>query len=137
MVLINNNHENKIIYTNSRKEYDLWKQINEDDDTIDKIEDKLSYILLFISVNTILGYFFFGMGTMLLLLYNVNGGFSIIKVTCFSIRFLLRMVSSILIRRKIVNLEKEIPTLVKGSVYDTKLARKLLDSCDEAIVLEI
>ena len=28
----------KIIYTNSRNEYELWKQTSEDDDTIDKLE---------------------------------------------------------------------------------------------------
>ena len=36
----------QIIYITSRKEYNLWKVANEEDDEIiDKIEDKLSYII--------------------------------------------------------------------------------------------
>ena len=126
-----------IIYKNSRKEYDLWKETEEDDDTIDKIEERLSYILLFSYVNMILGFFFFGMGWMLLPSVNVNGGNSVIKTICFLVGFLLCVVSSILIQKKIVNLEKEINPLLKGSVYDVKFGEKWIDSCDEAIKLGI
>ena len=41
------------------------------------------------------------------------------------------MASSTLIQKKIVNLEKEINPLLKGSVYDFKFSEKWLDSCDE------
>jgi hypothetical protein len=126
-----------IIYTDSRKKYDLWKVTNEDDDTIDKIEVKLSYPILFTSVNTILGFFFFLMGGMLVPFDNVDGGLSHTKGLCFFIGFILCITSSILIQKKIVNLEKEINPLLKGSVYDTKFTEKWLDSCDEAIKLGI
>lgn len=127
----------QIIYTDSRKKYDLWKVTNEDDDTIDKIEEKLSYPMLFTAVNTILGFFFGGIGGMLLPFDNVDGGLSNTKVLCFFIGFILCITSSILIQKKIVNLEKEINPLLKGSVYDTKFTAKWLDSCDEAIKLGI
>ena len=39
---------------------------NEYDDIIDKIEERLSYILLLTSVNMILGFFFFGGGGMMI-----------------------------------------------------------------------
>ena len=128
---------NKIVYTKSRKEYDLWSKTNEDDNTIDKIEEKLSYIMLLASVNTILGFFFFGIGIMILPFDNSDGGLSIIKVLCLFIGLVLCIASSTLIQKNIVNLEKEINPLLKGSVYDIKFAQKWIDSCDEAIKLGI
>lgn len=127
----------QIIYKDSRKKYALWKEANDDDDTIDKIEIKLSYILLFTSINTILGFFFFGIGVMLVPFDNVDGGLSHIKVICFILGFVISIASSILIQKKIVNLEKEINPLLKGSVYDAKFTKKWIDSCDEAIRLGI
>lgn len=127
----------KIIHTNSRKEYEIWKQTSEDDNTIDKIEEKLSYILLVVSINIILGLFFFGVGTILLPFDDVNGELSIIKVICYIIGFIICIVSSILIQKKIVNFEKEINPFLEGSIYDTKFSEKWVDSCDEAIKLGI
>ena len=125
-----------VIYNNSRKEFELWNQSDEDEEIIDKIEEKLSYILLFTSVNMILGFFFFGIGAMLPA-SNPQVGFHHIRVLSFGIGFLLCVVSSILIQKKVVNLEKEINPLLSGSVYDAKFNKKWVDSCDEAIKLGI
>lgn len=128
----------QVVYRNSRKQYDLWKAANEEDDEIiDKIEERLSYIMLFTAINIILGFFFFGMGGMSLPFSKINGDLSTFKAVCFVGGFLLCMISSTLIQKKMVNFEKEINPLLKGSVYDTKFTEKWLDSCDEAIKLEI
>lgn len=127
----------KIVYTNSKKEYDLWKQINEDDDTIDKIEEKLSYLIFLISANSIFGMFFIGIGGTLLPFDDANGIPRNIKILCFFIGMILCLISSILIQNKIVNLQKEINPLLKGSVYDMNFSKKWLDSCDESIKLGI
>lgn len=126
-----------IIYNKSRKEYDLWSETDEDDDTIDKIEERLSYIILLTSVNMILGFFFFGVGFMVLPFDNESIQLTLIKLICIFSGFILCVVSSILIQNKIINLEKEINPLLKGSVYDVKFSKKWLDSCDEAIKLGI
>lgn len=91
--------------------------------------------MLLNSINTILGFFFFGIGVMILPFDSVDGGYSVIKILCFSIGFILCFTSSTLIQKNIFNLEKEINPLLKGSVYDIKFAQKWLDSCDEAIKL--
>ncbi|WP_042274525.1 DUF3169 family protein [[Clostridium] dakarense] len=127
----------KVIYTNSRKGYDLWKQANEDDNSIDKIEENLSYLILLISVNMILGLFFFGIGIMLQPFYNINGELSNIQFNCFIIGFILCFISSILIQIKITNLTEEINPLLKGSVYDRDSAKKWVDRYDESIKLNI
>lgn len=127
----------KIIFTNSKKEYELWKQSSEDDHTIDEIEEKLSYILLAASINMIIGLFFFGVGAILLPFNNINGELSIVKALCHIIGFIVCIVSSLLIQKKIVNFEKEINPFLKGSIYDTKFTEKWIDSCDEAIQMGI
>jgi hypothetical protein len=50
---------------------------------------------------------------------------------------ILCVTSSILIQKKIVDLQKEINPLLKGSIYDMNFSKKWLDSCDESIKLGI
>lgn len=127
----------KIIYVNARKEYDLFKKVNDNEDIIDRIEGNLSILLLITSINTIIGFFFFGIASILSTFYSINGGISIIKVLCSFIGFILCLISSILIQKNVINLEKEINPLLKGSIYDTNFSKKWIESCDEAIKLGI
>lgn len=127
----------KIVYSKSRKEYDLWKLKNEDDDKIEKIEEKLSYLLLFTAINMIIGFFFIGVGGMILPFDHVDIQVTIIKIICFLGGFTICITSTILIQKKIVNFEKEINPLLQGSVYDFKFGEKFLESCDEASRLGI
>ena len=120
-----------VIYKNSRKNLKLWNQSDEQEEIIDNIEEKLSYVLLFTSVNLILGFFFFGAGMALL------SEDSYTKVILFLVGFIVCVVSTILIQNKVVNLEKEINPFLNGSVYDFKFSQKWLDSCDEAIKLNV
>ena len=120
-----------VIYSNSRKKLKLWNQSDEQDEIIDNIEVKLSYVLLFASVNLIIGFFFFGAGMGLL------SEDSYAKVISFFIGFVVCILSTILIQNKVVNLEKEINPFLNGSVYDFKFSKKWIDSCDEAIKLNI
>lgn len=120
-----------VIYSNSRKKLKLWNQSDEQEEIIDNIEEKLSYVLLFASVNLIIGFFFFGAG--MGLLSDVSYG----KVILFFFGFIVCVVSTVLIQNKVVNLEKEINPFLNGSVYDFKFSKKWLDSCDEAIKLNV
>ena len=124
-----------IVYKKLTKELKIWNESDEED-MIDKIEEKLSYILLLSSVNLIMGFFFFGVGFALPSDYlDLNG--DIVKRILFFVGFVLCVLSSILIQKKFVNLEKEINPMLKGSVYDTKFSEKWIDSCDEAIKMSI
>ena len=124
-----------IVYKKLTKELKIWNESDEED-MIDKIEEKLSYILLLSSVNLIMGFFFFGVGFALPSDYlDLNG--DIVKRILFFVGFVLCVLSSILIQKKFVNLEKEINPMLRGSVYDTKFSEKWIDSCDEAIKMNI
>lgn len=130
----------QVLYKNSRSKYEIWKkecEVNEDEEGIERIEDKLTYILLLATINTIFAFFFFGVGTILLPLDGEQGRLSIVKVLSMFVGFLLSIAYSIIIQKKVVNFEKEINPILKGSVYDVKFAKKWLDSCDEAIKLNI
>lgn len=127
----------KVIYTKSRKEYELWKQRKEDDDVIDKIEANLYYLILVVAVNMILGFFFVGAGANVIMFNRGNEELDIAKALLLLIGIILSLGSSVLIQKKVVNLEKEINPLLKGSVYDTNFSKKWIDSCDESIKLSI
>ena len=120
-----------IVYNTSRKKLKLWNQSDEQDEIIDNIEVKLSYVLLFASVNLIIGFFFFGAGMGLL------SEDSYAKVISFFIGFVVCILSTRLSQYKVVNLEKEITPFLNGSVYDFKFSKKWIDSCDEARKLNI
>ena len=124
-----------IVYKKLTKELKIWNESDEED-MIDKIEEKLSYILLLSSVNLIMGFFFFGVGFALPSDY-LDLNVDIVKRILFFVGFVLCVLSSILIQKKFVNLEKEINPMLKGSVYDTKFSEKWIDSCDEAIKMNI
>jgi len=123
-----------IVYKKLTKELKIWNESDEED-MIDKIEEKLS-ILLLSSVNLIMGFFFFGVGFALPSDY-LDLNVDIVKRILFFVGFVLCVASSILIQKKFVNLEKEINPMLKGSVYDVKFSEKWIDSCDEAIKMNI
>lgn len=120
-----------IIYTDSNKKIKLWNQSDEENEMMDKIENKLSYILFFWAINLIISFFFLGVGTIFLLEDTLD------KFIFSIIGFLLCMISCFIVQNKIVNLEKEINPMLRGSVYDFKFTEKWMDSCDEAIKLII
>ena len=98
----------------------------EDEESIEKAEEKLSWALLFTSVNLIINYFFLGADKILNL--NVNEWY----YSMFTIiAFVLGLVIVIVMQQKIVDLTKKINPEKKGSVYDMKFAKKWMESCDE------
>lgn len=130
----------QILYRNSRNQYEIWKdkcEEDEDEEKIESIEEKLSYILLLTTINTIFAFFFFGVGSILLPFDKFQGTLSIIKEICMFGGFILCLVYTTLMQKKVVNFEKEINPILKGSIYDLKFAKKWIDSCDEALKLNI
>lgn len=126
----------KIVCINARKQYILCEE-SDDGDGIDRIEKNLSIVILLTYINTIIGYFFFGIALMLVLYNNINGDLSIIKLLCSFVGFIVCITSSTLIQKEIINFEKEINPLLKGSIYDKNFAKQWLDSCDESMKLGI
>lgn len=130
----------QILYKNSRSKYEIWKkecEVNEDEEGIERIENKLSYIMLLSTINTIFAFFFFGAGAIFFQDEMYHDSFCIVKDLSMFVGFLLSIAYTIVIQKKVVNFEKEINPILKGSIYDVKFAKKWLDSCDEALKLNI
>lgn len=128
----------EILIVLSRKHYGNWN--GEEEEVIERIERKLSWALLASNANTVLAYFFFGLGFsgMQTLtredLYNVR---VIIRFATLLAGIVYAMVVMLILQRQVINLEKEINPEKRGSVYDPSFQKRWLESCDEGELLQI
>lgn len=120
-----------IVLKKSRQSIDQYND-KQDDDIIDKVEGNLSYIMTFTSINMIVGFLAFGTSATLI---NTSSEIYINNLTIPLIVIIVCLISTTMIQKRIVNIEKEINPFLKGSVYDTKFEKKWVESCDEAIKL--
>ena len=121
-----------LFYRQARKLYATWDEENEE--TLTKIESKLSIALICINLETIL-FFLCSMIWFTSLTYAIaSNSFNQIlaQVGFYFAGFFLMMFSQIIGQQKIINFEKEMNPEKKGSIYDFKFQRKWLESCDEA-----
>lgn len=107
------------LYLSARKQAASWD--GEEERLIDKVEEKLCWALLIISLNMILDFFFFGIGTQV--------GDKSMRLLLVS--FLLSNACIIVLQQKVVDLTRQLNPEKQGSVYDTKFQKKWLESCDE------
>lgn len=122
-----------------RKMYRAWDGENEA--IVDKIEMKLSYVLIATTIDTILTYFFFAAAMYCSGLNTVTDKASLmpelVNVAVVLGGLLYTLIAVTLIQKRVVNFEKEINPEKKGSVYDMKFQKKWLESCDEGEKLQI
>ena len=114
---------NSILYKNAKSMYQNWDGENEL--VIEKTEEKLSWILLFSSLNMVLVLFF---GGLIQIVADFNGPISSILTLlgmCVGLGIIVFTQQKVVDFTKIINPEK------KGSVYDTKFKDKWYNSCDE------
>ena len=110
-------------YHSSKKLFQSWD--GEDEEIISKAEEKLSWGLLFTSLNMIAALFFFGIGFQVIYIENAT-----LEVVLL-LSFILSFVGIILLQQKIVDLTRQMNPEKQGSIYDSKFHKKWLDSCDE------
>lgn len=115
------------LYAKCKKVYKAWD--GEEEETIDKVEIWLSYLMLASSV-CMIGVFFLYACSMTMML----GG---IKQLIITGAFVLGMATVIIQQHLEVKMEKDINPEKKGSVFDTKFQKKWEESCDEAEKLMI
>lgn len=98
----------------------------EDEDVMQRAEERLSWALLLDSLTVIVSFFFFSAGTAKLP-QEVSG--SIIPLL---VVFLAVIALAVLLQQKTVDLTKEMNPEKRGSVYDMKFQERWWESCDEA-----
>lgn len=110
------------LYLQAKAIYKKWD--GEEEESIEKAEEKLSWAILFSGTQMILSFFFYGV-------YHVvsksNGPGSLIMI----VAFILGMFAILIMQQKTVDLVKKINPEKKGSVYDPKFSKKWMESCDE------
>ena len=98
----------------------------EDEDVMQRAEERLSRTLLLDSLTVIVSFFFFNAGTEKLP-QGSDGNTVLLLVV-----FLAVIALAILLQQKTVDLTKEMNPEKKGSVYDMKFQERWWESCDEA-----
>lgn len=125
-----------VLYTKSRKEYIAWDE--EDEEVLEGMETKISYVIWFSNLIMFGSYFFFATGVWASDLVEIKGalvqdatGFWVSLGAVF-LHMAYALIVSCIIQQKAVNLTKEINPEKRGSIYDTKFQDKWLANCDEA-----
>lgn len=125
-----------VLYKKSRKEYAAWDE--EDEEILEGMETKISYVIWFSNLIMFGSYFFFATGVWAVGLADAkaaveqsNTGFWFSLGTVF-LHMIYALIVSCVIQQKTVNLMKEINPEKQGSIYDTKFQDKWLANCDEA-----
>ena len=98
----------------------------EDEDVMQRAEERLSWALLLDSLTVIVSFFFFNAGIVYLPQEVDSAMIPLLAI------FLVVIALSILLQQKTVDLTKEINPEKRGSVYDMKFQERWLESCDEA-----
>ena len=110
------------LYIKAKNLYSGWD--GEDENHIDRAEQKLSWGLLMSAVTLICDLFFFSVAVV-----YASGP---MVMAAFIVEFFLGVGVATVLQQKIVDLTKKINPEKRGSVYDMKFQKKWMDSCDES-----
>ena len=108
------------LYRGAKALYTGWD--GEDDDVMDRADQKLNWALLLTAAQLVLDMFFFAVAQSA---HNMTALWSVLF-------FLVSIFLLVFAQQKIVDLTRKMNPEKKGSVYDTKFKKKWFESCDEA-----
>lgn len=125
-----------ILHKKSRREYGVWDE--EDEDVLDNMETKISYVNWFANLIMYGAYFFFSVGVWATDIVDAgralaeDGTEYWLALGAVFLHMAYAMIAACVVQQKTVNLLKEINPEKKGSIYDMKFQDKWLENCDEA-----
>lgn len=110
-------------YCKAKRLCAVWD--GEEEDTADRAERQLDWVLLLTTIQILLDFFFLAAAVV----YWVPGKLTILaEIGCF----LASIAVIILIQQRVVDLTRRLNPEKQGSIYDLKFKKKWMDSCDEA-----
>ena len=109
------------LYRSAKALFTDWD--GEDDDTMDRADEKLNWALLIAAAQLVLDMFFFGVAE--------NGGSPLGGIVGF-VSFIVSVFLLVFAQQKLVDLTRKMNPEKQGSIYDTKFRKKWFESCDEA-----
>ena len=124
-----------VIYARSQKEFRNWD--GKDEDLLSKIEEKLSYPLLFSGIAQAVGYGFFP--TIMWMGDQADIDKMLLSAAGFvsAVMFILTFVWVLTLQHYIVKFLKLVNPEKKGSIFETDFNKKWLNSCDEAQKMQV
>lgn len=108
------------LYRGARGLFTTWD--GEDDDVMDRADEKLNWALLITAAQIVLDMFFFAVAQ------SGQGMAALWSVLFFAVSVFLLVFA----QQKIVDLTRKMNPEKQGSVYDVKFKKKWFESCDEA-----
>lgn len=114
-----------ILYIVAKKQIKVWDMENEEE--YEKIDSKLSAILIIINCTYIISMFFFAVG-----FDYVIGVSGVIELTLYMLGFIMSIAGNIILQQLTVNAAKLLNPEKQGSVYSMDFNKKWTQSCDEA-----
>ena len=108
------------LYQGAKHLFTTWD--GEDDDVMDRADEKLNWALLITAAQIVLDMFFFAVAQSA---HNMTALWSVLL-------FIVSIFLLVFAQQKIVDLTRKMNPEKKGSVYDTKFKKKWFESCDEA-----
>ena len=108
------------LYQGARGLFITWD--GEDDDVMDRADEKLNWALLITAAQVVLDMFFFAVAQ------SGQGMAALWSVLFFAVSVFLLVFA----QQKIVDLTRKMNPEKQGSVYDVKFKKKWFESCDEA-----
>ena len=109
------------LYRGAKALYTGWD--GEEDDVMDRADEKLNWALLLTAAQLVLDMFFFAVA---------ESGKSPLGGIVGVLSFIVSAFTLVFAQQKIVDLTRKMNPEKKGSVYDTKFKKKWFESCDEA-----
>ena len=109
------------LYRGAKALYTGWD--GEDDDVMDRADEKLNWALLLTAAQLVLDMFFF---------VAAESGESPLGGIVGFLSFIVSMFLLVFAQQKIVDLTRQMNPEKKGSVYDMNFRKKWIESCDEA-----
>ena len=100
----------------------------EDEATMDRAEECLSWSLLWVALDQVLSFFFVAVGFWAL---DQAPDYPVWAAAQFLLSFMASLAAMIVLQQKAVDLVKRMNPEKQGSVYDLKFQKKWLASCDE------
>lgn len=114
-----------ILYLVAKKQIKAWDMENEEE--YEKIDSKLSAMLIIINCAYIISMFFFAVGFDYVI--GVSGA---VELTLYMLGFIMSIVGNIVLQQLAVNATKLLNPEKKGSVYSMDFNKQWANSCDEA-----
>ena len=109
------------LYRSAKALFTGWD--GEDDDTMDRADEKLNWALLLTASQYVLDMFFFAVA---------ESGGSPLGGILGVLFFIVSAFTLVFAQQKIVDLTRKMNPEKQGSVYDTKFKKKWFENCDEA-----